>query len=210
MTRPVLISPTGVVELIGIRFHPGGTLPFFRLPMHEVTNQVVELAAICRELERDLAPIVESDHNVGSKIRAIQELFINRVQGGEASGLLALGAQIVSHAGKVSVDALAANAGLSGRQLERRFLREIGVGPKLLCRIVRFQQVFRAVDNADPNWAAVAADCGYYDQAHLIRDFQQFAQQTPSVLLAQSTPLTDAFSRKHRVSDFSNTGPANE
>ncbi len=42
MTGPIFISPTGSVQLIGIRFHPSGTAPFFRLPMHELTNQVVE------------------------------------------------------------------------------------------------------------------------------------------------------------------------
>ena len=101
---------------------------------------------------------------------------------------------------------LATDAGISSRQLERRFLREIGVGPKLLGRILRFQQVFRAVERLDARWASIAVDCGYYDQAHLIRDFNQFAGQTPSVLLAEKSSLTNAFTRKARASHFSNTG----
>ena len=81
---------------------------------------------------------------------------------------------------------------------------EVGVGPKLLCRLLRFQQVFRAVDQNVAEWAGIAFECGYYDQAHLINDFRQFAQQTPAVLLANSSVLTEAFTRKNRVSDFSN------
>jgi transcriptional regulator GlxA family with amidase domain len=102
------------------------------------------------------------------------------------------------------VDTLASEAGISTRQLRRRFLMEVGVGPKLLCRLLRFQQVFRAVDQNVAEWAGIAFECGYYDQAHLINDFRQFAQQTPAVLLANSSGLTEAFTRKNRVSDFSN------
>jgi AraC-like DNA-binding protein len=65
--------------------------------------------------------------------------------------------------------------------------------------------VFRAVEQCEVRWAAVAFECGYYDQAHLIRDFKQFAQQTPVVLLASRTPLTESFTRKSRMSHFSNT-----
>jgi AraC-like DNA-binding protein len=205
MTRPILISPTGVVELIGIRFHPGGTLPFFPFPMRELTNQVTELSGISKQLERDLAPIIESGVDVIAKVKAIEEVLAKRAAGGKDSRLIGLATEIVSRAGKVSIDAVARCAGISSRQLERRFLNEIGLGPKLFCRILRFQKVFQAIDSDDPNWAAVASDCGYYDQAHLIRDFQQFAQQTPAVLMAESTPLTEAFSRKRRMSDFSNT-----
>jgi transcriptional regulator GlxA family with amidase domain len=119
--------------------------------------------------------------------------------------MMGLAADIVKVAGQVSVSALADSAGVSNRQLERRFIHDVGIGPKLLCRILRFQEIFRAVDRADPRWAVVAADCGYYDQAHLIRDFQQFARQTPSVLFSQANVLTESFTRKQRLSDFSNT-----
>jgi len=84
-------------------------------------------------------------------------------------------------------------------------MNEVGLGPKLLCRILRFQQVFRAVERADKNWARIAADCGYHDQSHLIRDFRQFAGQTPSVLFEHFTPFAEFFTRKRRASDFYNT-----
>src|SRR6267142_1420962 len=54
MTRPMLISTIGRVELLGIRFHPAGTFPFFRFPVHDLTNKVVELEALSGRLERDL------------------------------------------------------------------------------------------------------------------------------------------------------------
>ena len=206
MTRPVFIVPSGEVLLIGIRFQPGGTFPFFRFSLAEVTNQVVELGAISSQLERALVPLLDNTSDVKWKIAALENLLLEQALScRQDSWLIDLARQVVHTAGRESIDTLAHTAGVSGRQLERRFLREIGIGPKLFCRILRFQEVFRALDRDDPNWAAVAADCGYYDQAHLIRDFQQFAQQTPSALISESTPLTEAFTRQHRMSHFSNT-----
>lgn len=206
MTRPIVIAPTGRVELIGVRFHPGGTLPFFRIPMHEITNRVVELGALARNIEREVMARVAEEPSLTLKIAALEKLLVQRVDSCQHdSRLMTLAAKIVKSGGQVSLDLLARAGGVSSRHLERRFLRDVGVGPKMLCRILRFQQTFRAVDRNDPGWAAVAADCGYFDQAHLIRDFRQFAQQTPTVLLAQSSPLTAAFTRKERRSDFSNT-----
>ena len=57
MTGPIMISSSGPVQLIGIRFHPGGTLPFLRMPLHEVTDQVVELGSLSSALERDLVRV---------------------------------------------------------------------------------------------------------------------------------------------------------
>jgi len=209
MTRPMLISPNGRVELIGVRFHPGGTLPFLRIDMQELTDRVVELAAVSRDLERSLVSSMDEARSLPSlalKVAMLEKLLVGLLRGSQyASRLAGLAGQMVARGGQVTVAALAQYAGVSSRQLERRFLSEVGIGPKLLCRILRFQQVFRAVERNDSGWAAVASDCGYYDQAHLIRDFQQFARQTPAGLFAQSSGLTQAFTRKDRASDFSNT-----
>ncbi|MGH9930708.1 MAG: AraC family transcriptional regulator [Pyrinomonadaceae bacterium] len=206
MTRPILIAPTGSVQLLGVRFHPGGTFPFFRVPMHELTNQVTELAALTSEFQRELIRCVEGAPCLLLKVAAVERLLAERVRHCKHdSWLVDLATRIVQRGGQASVDQLATNAGISSRQLERRFLTEVGISPKLLCRILRFQQIFRAFDRNDESWAAVAADCGYYDQAHLIRDFREFARQTPATLFERSSTLTESFTRKNRVSHFSNT-----
>ena len=206
MSGPILISPNGAVELLGIRFHPGGTLPFLRVPMSELTDRVEELSGLSGELERELLSVSEHLHSLKEKTAAVESALTARLLRGACdSATMRLAARIVSFAGLISVDQLANDAGLSSRQLERRFMREIGIGPKLLSRILRFQQVFRAVERSDTAWASVAVECGYYDQAHLIRDFNQFAGQTPAVLFAGQTVLTESFTRKARTSHFSNT-----
>jgi transcriptional regulator GlxA family with amidase domain len=176
------------------------------MPMIEVTDQVAELGALSNDLERELLSVSQDLSSLGQKRAAVASaLIVHLLRGAHNSSAVRLAARLVKSAGLISVDQLASEAGISSRQLERRFLREVGVGPKLLSRILRFQQVFRAVERFDAAWASIALECGYYDQAHLIRDFHQFAHQTPSVLFAEQSALTESFTRKTRTSHFSNT-----
>jgi AraC-like DNA-binding protein len=206
MTGPIMITPSGPVQLIGIRFNPGGTLPFVRMPLHEVTDQVVDLGGISSTLERDLLRVTSRSSVLSEKIRAIEEFLTTALTNSKHdSSSMSIAARIIESRGLVAVEELAMDAGISSRQMERRFLSDIGVGPKLLGRIIRFQQVFRAVEQSNNAWAEIAIACGYYDQAHLIRDFNQFAQQTPAVLFSNQSVLTESFTRKSRKSDFYNT-----
>ncbi|MEK6410488.1 MAG: DUF6597 domain-containing transcriptional factor [Acidobacteriota bacterium] len=207
MTGPMRIGPTGAVQLIGVRFNPGGTLPFFRGQAEDLTNRYVALDDVAADLDREVAARACEPSSLEQAVVRLEESLTRRLQ--EPSRQDAPVRQAVNRIlrsnGLIGIDELAAGAGISARQLERRFLREVGIGPKLLCRILRFQQVFHAVDQNSGNWAAVAAHCGYYDQSHLIRDFQQFAGAAPALILSSAGALTDFFTRKNRASLFSNT-----
>jgi AraC-like DNA-binding protein len=78
--------------------------------------------------------------------------------------------------------------GLSAKRFIQVFDAEVGLTPKLFCRVRRFQKVLRLVGAGRPvEWAGVAADCGYFDQAHFIRDFRAFSGLNPSTYLAHRT-----------------------
>jgi transcriptional regulator GlxA family with amidase domain len=92
---------------------------------------------------------------------------------------LAIAAMAHSH-GQVDLDWIADQSNLSTRQFRRRCLDEAGVTPRHLCRVLRFRNAHSLVmQTRRPNWAAIAADAGYYGQAHLIRDFREFTGETP-------------------------------
>ncbi len=92
--------------------------------------------------------------------------------------------------GQLRIATLAGELGWSHRHLIARFRREIGLPPKTVARIVRFERALRlARREAEPSWAEIAHACGYADQAHLIRDFRAFAGTTPG---AWTAPLTAA------------------
>jgi AraC-like DNA-binding protein len=89
--------------------------------------------------------------------------------------------------GTVRVDSLAAEIGCSRRHLAAGFREQVGVSPKLLGRILRFQRAVALV-GAGPGWAEIAARCGYYDQAHMVRDFHQFAGASPGEFARRKLP----------------------
>jgi AraC-like DNA-binding protein len=91
--------------------------------------------------------------------------------------------------GTMPVGAVAAEIGCSRRHLIDRFREQVGVTPKLFARILRFERVVALVDaRTSMGWAEIAHACGYYDQAHMIRDFNQFAGSPPSEFARRRLP----------------------
>jgi transcriptional regulator GlxA family with amidase domain len=86
------------------------------------------------------------------------------------------------------VDRVTGKIGMSQRRAAQLFHEQIGVSPKTFHRVRRFQRTLlrlRGVRQAD--WAELAVECGYYDQAHLSHDFRQIAGMTPSGYVAAAT-----------------------
>jgi AraC-like DNA-binding protein len=111
--------------------------------------------------------------------------------------------------GRVSIDRLAANTGMTRRHLERQFLRQVGVSPKRLARIARFQRALRVLEDPDdpgPRGAVTAAACGYADQAHFVRDFRDLAGCPPTEHLLSRGLLTGFFTAKTQTGAPVNLG----
>ena len=88
------------------------------------------------------------------------------------------------------VGQIADEIGISHKHLLREFERCVGLTPKVLSRIYSFQRVIHCVgQRPEVNWAEAAALCGYYDQAHLIREFRAFSGLTPSAYLSKRGPF---------------------
>src|SRR5262249_3411363 len=98
-------------------------------------------------------------------------------------------------AAAIPLDRIALDAGLSERHLRRACIERTGVSPKYLRRILRFREAAQRLRGGQPSWAQFAAACGYYDQAHFIREFQEFAGCTPGRFLQSRTPAATAQSR---------------
>jgi AraC-like DNA-binding protein len=82
----------------------------------------------------------------------------------------------------VTLRDIASHLGLSHKQLLARFDCRVGLAPKFTSRLLRFRNTLNAICDApvSPDWAGLAIDCGYHDQAHLIHEFQEFASVTPA------------------------------
>ncbi len=99
-----------------------------------------------------------------------------------------------------SVTTLADELAISPRSLQRFFRSELGIRPKAALRIARFQQVIRSLRRSPRlPWADLALEYGYFDQAHLIRDFRQFTGSTPRQFLRLRPPLVRVFDRAREM-----------
>ena len=97
------------------------------------------------------------------------------------------------HAPYTSVSTLADSACLSKRQFERVFRDTVGMNPKEYARIVRFQKALWLMQRGESNYAGIAAECGYSDQSHFIRNFKELSGYTPKSLVDYCTPYSDLF-----------------
>ena len=92
--------------------------------------------------------------------------------------------QIARQRGALSIRDLSEQMGISHKHLIALFHEEVGLSPKRFCRIRRFQGVLEAIEHSGRvDWADLACACGYYDQAHFIREFRDFAGMNPSAYL---------------------------
>jgi AraC-like DNA-binding protein len=174
ISHPVTIAPSGKVRSVGVRFHPNGAQAFLRFPLDEVAGRILPLEDIWGGFAREVLSRLESAHD---PIHQIENFLLAMLRPVDNDGVLGLALDAILRSnGAAQVEDLASRAGISRRQLERVFLRRVGIGPKLFSRIVRFQRLLRA---PQCDWAVMAADSGYFDQAHLIHDFREFTGQTP-------------------------------
>ena len=189
ITGPLLIRPTGPTRLIGIRFRPEGAAQLFRMPMYELADRTPSLM--------EIAPSLANSFN-DAALPAIESSLCLQARSGDPLVTEAV-RRITQRNGAQPIGVLATHLNISIRQLERRFESRVGLPIKQFARMQRFQRVFGELETEQANWAETAIACGYYDQAHLIRDFREFAGQPPALLLSG-----DELAR-HFLSHFSKT-----
>jgi len=106
-----------------------------------------------------------------------------------ASELVQAWTSIEASAGTLEIDALAEELGWSRKHLIRRFTDQFGLPPKRTARILRFSRAIGLLRaGAVESWSALAVDCGFYDQAHMIHNFHRFAGSAPAEFLARRLP----------------------
>ncbi|MBV8458213.1 MAG: AraC family transcriptional regulator, partial [Acetobacteraceae bacterium] len=102
--------------------------------------------------------------------------------------------RLEASAGRVQISTLARELGCSRKHLTVRFRQEFGIAPKLFARILRFHHAIRLLDREPPpNWAELAAMCGYADQAHLTREVHAFTGSPPAAFLRRRLPDEGGF-----------------
>jgi AraC-like DNA-binding protein len=176
--KSVVIDTRAQRWLAAVEFRHGGASRFFSMPMTEIANQVVQLQDVWRSDGTLLRERLLDAHTPASKFRIFEEMLFNHLRPNFDP---AIQCAIAALRAGVPVSHVTLRLGLSPRTLERRFSSQVGIAPKRFARVHRLQRVLRAVRRSSkPDWCALAAEHGYTDQAHLIHDFRDLADITPS------------------------------
>ena len=195
LQRRLLLRPAGRVAVLGIRFHAHGASALLHIPQYELIGNPTALDSLNGRLTRALERVWDCGDL--SQAAAIAESVILRSvdrsrMDARLAGVVAL---IRNTRGRLSVDALARASHLTRRHLERLFLQDVGLTPKRLARITRFQRALRSLECGESSRRGTdtAAACGYADQSHFIRDFRLLAGCSPGEHLLRQGELTKFF-----------------
>ena len=194
MSTSILVPAARPVRTVAVRFRPGAAGAFLGIPLHPLTDARAGLAELWG---RSLADRLDDalwtgDLADAQRLGLIEKALLGRLADmATATGIMPAGplgmravAAIEGSHGAVTVEALADSLRVSRQHLALQFRQQVGITPKLFARICRFRRATALL--RDPrrcgDLAALAAECGYFDQSHLIRDFRDFADGTPGSL----------------------------
>ncbi len=187
-----LISHDGHQEGVAIELSPLGCRSLFGMPAGALWSTSLECADLAGTAGRELWERLQASRPWAGRFASCDDVLgrLARADVVVEPRLVRAWKSLVGSGGTASVGAVAADVGWSRQHLARRFGEEFGLGPKLAGRIVRFERARRMLQAAPPfvTMAQVAAACGYYDQAHLNRDFLELAGCTPTTWLAEELP----------------------
>ena len=182
MKRFLEIEPAGRMGLIAVRFLARGAYLFFHRPLNEVAAGIVDLEDIWKERAHELTERIALARGMTERVRIIEEALIGLLaKNGHFDRTVDRCLQLIdAEHGQMNVAQLAANLGVSNRQLTRRFQHTVGLSPKEFARVSRFLHVIRCLSDHEPRTLTeTAIACGYFDQAHFNHEFREMAGMAP-------------------------------
>lgn len=195
------IISVGRIGMLIVVFHPFGASGLLKIPAVELKNQILDLGCFYPyETGILLDNILHQSHTI-SRIKVVENFLISKLKPQTHKGKLANDAVylINQQHGNLSVMELTSTLQINERQLQRIFEEHIGLTPKRFSGIVRIQYFLKLLrkNSAQTSLTELVYDCGFYDQAHMIREMKnitgitprQYADQ-PALLAANLLPIS--------------------
>jgi AraC-like DNA-binding protein len=182
---PTIVRAASCWSCIELRLTPLGAHRFLGLPMHELANRTVELEDLLPRVG-ELTTRLRETHSWVERFDLVEGFLARRLANSVPSspGVEWSWHRLRSTGGGAPISELATELGWSHRRLIARFREQIGLAPKTVARVLRFDRAVAALGSpTSRGLAEIALDCGYFDQAHLNRDFRELAGTTPTVFL---------------------------
>jgi AraC-like DNA-binding protein len=196
LTRQLVLRARGRISVVGVRFHPDTSAALLRVPQHELAGLTIGVDAVASPLCRSLTEIRETAACAAAAVPHVLDRLAAHADVTLLDPRVHRAVEMIGRRrGWLSIDRLARHLGVTRRHLQRRFKTLVGISPKRLARIERFQHALRMLDGGDrqPRGTLTAAACGYADQAHFVREFRELAGCPPGAHLMRHAELTGFF-----------------
>jgi AraC-like DNA-binding protein len=181
--RFFVIDTRDHASIVGVHFNPGGALQFVGVPPGELADRHVDLDMLWGRSALELRERLCTAAGAAERFAMLEDALRSRLPGlrrGHPAVPYALGQ--LARPG-VTVGEVAEGVQLSRRRLIEIFTADVGMTPKRLSRVLRFQRANALARRAGvPDWGQLARDCGYFDQSHLIHDVSEFTGTSPRQL----------------------------
>jgi AraC-like DNA-binding protein len=181
--RFFVIDTRDHASIIGVHFAPGGALPYLDVPPGELADRHIDLEMLWGRSAVVLRERLCAAATAADRFAVLEDALLSRMQRsrpGHPAVPVALG-RLAQPA--VTVSEVAAGVQLSRRRFVEVFTAEVGMTPKRLSRVLRFQRATALARRArTPDWGELAAACGYFDQSHLVHDVTEFTGTSPRQL----------------------------
>jgi AraC-like DNA-binding protein len=181
--------------LFGVRLKPGVTFVFGNIPVHTLVERRIRLAELLPEDGARLEKGLAGTRTVDEGIDVLERFLIQRLSDVQIDSRVQMALKRIEEcSGQILIGQLARDCQVSLRHLDRLLRNWVGFSPKRLARIMRFQALLQHMESSPSDCSArVAAELGYFDQAHLSNEVALLAGTSPGRIAT------------HRVADFSKT-----
>lgn len=191
------VTTCGESGVITVTFYPHGAAHFMKFPLSDIENTSIDLCDIYKSKVKDVEQQICHSNSLAERVGIIEQFLLScfRPVACYDELLVKKGVAMINECrGQISAAKLSENLRCTSRSLERKFSILLGKSPKQFIRIVRFQKIIERFSKAgNINFAQVAYENGYFDQAHFIKDFKDLSGYTPGEFVALGPCHADYF-----------------
>ncbi len=190
---PAHIQSGGRLEMIVAVFYPHTIGMFIDTPPSSFYNMEISGYDIENRQLNEIARIIFDIEDHNDCIAILEKYLLSKIKPVLNISRIGESIKAMFDAPSMAVSSLADIACLSKRQYERIFGETVGMNPKEYSRVVRFQKAMWIMQKGERNFAGIAAECGFSDQSHFIRDFKSMSGNTPQAITQHCMPYSDLF-----------------
>lgn len=183
-SRSVILDIGTNHKAVRVGFHPGGMYRLLGFSMFEMIDGSYDAADVFGNEMLDINNRLQEAGSFDEIKKVVEEFLIRKLKFlKQALPFDDAMLELLRNNGNLPMEQIASLACVSLRQFERISKERIGMSPKLYARLVRFSKAYRLRENFPlASWTSIAHECGYFDQAHFIRDFKEFAGVSPGTI----------------------------